>query len=79
MLLRDVLVTGTGLAVILLQAFSPHPSGILLGTGLALTVPSVAAHLKALLPSGPGDGESSPLVLPDRSSASGRGSGVAGE
>lgn len=53
-------MTGTGLAVIWSQAYSPRPSGLLLGTGLALTVPSVAAHVKALLPGGEsGPGESS--------------------
>lgn len=77
-LLRDVLVTGTGLGVIISQVFSQHPSGVLLGTGLALTVPSVAAHLKALLPSG-GEGSPSPLSLPGGSSASGPPSGVPGE
>jgi hypothetical protein len=48
-------VTGTGLAVIWRQVYSPHPSGLLLGTGLALTVPSVAAHVRALLPGGEQD------------------------
>ena len=37
---RDVLLTGTGITVILAQAFSPHPSDIVLAAGLALTVPS---------------------------------------
>ena len=51
-LIRDIAITGTGLAVIWFQVYSPHPSGLLLGTGLALTVPSVAAHVRALLPGG---------------------------
>ena len=59
LLLKDVLLTGTGLAVILSQVFSTHPDGLLLGTGLALTVPTIAEHVKALLPSS-GGGESSP-------------------
>ena len=57
-LLKDIVLTGLGVAAILSQIFSLHPSGLVLGTGLALTVPSVASHVKALLP-GPGDGESS--------------------
>jgi hypothetical protein len=59
-LMRDVAITGTGLAVIWAQVLSRHPSGLLLGTGLALTVPSVAAHVRALLPGAePGEGSSS--------------------
>ena len=59
---KDVCLTGVGVFVILLQALSTHPSGLLLGTGLALTVPSVAEHVKALLPSSGGgsSSESSP-------------------
>ena len=58
-LTRDIMITGTGLVIIWRQVlFSPlHPSGLLLGTGLALTVPSVAAHVKALLPGSDGDSE----------------------
>jgi hypothetical protein len=66
-LLRDIAVTGTGLVIIWRQVlFSAlHPSGLLLGTGLALTVPSVAAHVKALLPGSGGEPESSaPLEHP---------------
>jgi hypothetical protein len=60
-LLRDILLTGTGMFVILSQVFSPDPKDSLLVTGLALTVPAVAAHSKALL-SRPGhtEGPSSP-------------------
>jgi hypothetical protein len=59
-------VTGTGLTIIWRQVlYSPlHPSGLLLGTGLALTVPSVAAHLRALLPAAGGESESSPPSPP---------------
>lgn len=46
---KDIALTGTGMAVILSQVFSPHPSDVLLVTGLALTVPSVAGHAGALL------------------------------
>lgn len=75
LLLKDILLTGTGLGVILSQIFSPHPNGLLLGTGLALTVPTIAEHVKALLPSS-GGGQSSPSTpsprppLPGPSSAS---------
>jgi hypothetical protein len=48
-LLKDVLLTGTGVAVILSQVFSSRPSDVLLVTGLALTVPSVTGHAAALL------------------------------
>src|SRR5215472_5027063 len=76
---RDVLVTGTGLVIIWRQVlFSAlHPSGLLLGTGLALTVPSVAAHVRALLPGGevpppspggPGGGGESSALSPSRRS-----------
>jgi hypothetical protein len=59
LLLKDVSLTGTGLFVILSQIFSLHPNGLLLGTGLALTVPTIAEHVKALLPSGGGESSSS--------------------
>lgn len=62
LLVKDIALTGTGLFVILSQTFSPRPNGVLLGAGLALTVPTVWEHVKALLPSsgdpGPGDGDS---------------------
>lgn len=48
-LVKDILLTGTGMALILSQVFSGHPSDILLVTGLALTVPSVAGHAGTLL------------------------------
>jgi hypothetical protein len=58
-LVKDALLTGLGMVAIYTQVFSPHPNGLILGTGLALTVPSVAGHVKALLPGGEG-GDSSP-------------------
>jgi len=64
-LLKDIVLTGLGVAAILSQTFSLHPSGLVLGTGLALTVPSVASHVRALLP-GPGDGGSSESASPPR-------------
>lgn len=65
MAVKDVALTGTGVAVIWVEALSAHPNGLALGTGLALTVPSVADHVRALLPSsGGGDGGSSPSQSP---------------
>ena len=63
---RDIAITGTGLVIIWRQVLydSLHPSGLLLGTGLALTVPSVAAHVRALLPGSGGESESSPPSQP---------------
>jgi hypothetical protein len=46
---KDVLLTGTGMVLILSQVFSGHPSDVLLVTGLALTAPSVATHARTLL------------------------------
>lgn len=62
-LLRDILLTGTGMLVIILQVFSMHPSTPLLWTGLALTVPSVVEHVKALLPTSAAP-DTSPSSLP---------------
>jgi hypothetical protein len=74
-LLKDVLLTGTAIAVILSQVFSRHPSEILLVTGLALTVPSVAGHAGALIASGGKHGrtggESSPPPAPSGALPSG--------
>ena len=81
---KDLVLTGTGVAVILVQAFSSRPNGLLLGAGLALTVPSTWDHIKALLPSSggdaatPGDGpasQSSPSAgeLPPGSTGAGSG------
>jgi hypothetical protein len=57
-ILKDVLLTGLGMVAIYTQVVSSHPNGLVLGTGLALTVPSVAEHVKALLP-GSGAADSS--------------------
>jgi hypothetical protein len=54
-LLRDVLLTGTSIFVIVTQVYSAHPSDVLLAVALALTAPSVADHARALL-SAPGGG-----------------------
>ena len=50
--IKDVLLTGTGMALVISQVFARTPSGVLLVTGLALTVPSVAGHATALLSGG---------------------------
>ena len=52
-LIKDIALTGTGLAIIVLQIWSPKPSDVLLVVGLALTVPSAASHAASIL-SGPG-------------------------
>lgn len=52
-LAKDVLLTGTGLVIIILQIWSKAPSDVLLVVGLALTVPSAASHAASIL-SGPG-------------------------
>lgn len=69
-LVKDILLTGTGVWLILGQAYSAHPSDVLLATGLALTVPSVAGHAKALL-SSPTDGRYSPRWPPPGASPPG--------
>jgi hypothetical protein len=58
--IKDVALTGTGMILILSQTFSATPSDILLVTGLALTVPSVAGHAKSLLDGHTGGGSSPP-------------------
>lgn len=57
-LLRDVLLTGTAVFILISQVFSKDPSDVLLAAALALTAPSAADHVKALL-SRPGESESS--------------------
>lgn len=59
---KDVLLTGLGMGVIARETLSAHPNGFLIGAGLALTVPSVASHVRALLP-GPGDSGTSASSL----------------
>lgn len=55
---KDVLLTGTGIVLILSQVLARSPSDILLATGLALTVPSVASHARVLLGGGTSGRES---------------------
>jgi hypothetical protein len=78
-LLKDILLTGTGIAVILSQVLSPRPSDVLLATGLALTVPSVAGHATALIVArgaGSSSGPPEPPTLPPSPRSS---SGAIGE
>lgn len=56
LLVKDILLTGTGLALIVTQLFTGHPSDVILVAGLALTVPSVAGHAGAILSGRPGHG-----------------------
>jgi hypothetical protein len=52
MVMKDILLTGLGIIAIWSQIRLPHPNGLVLGTGLALCVPTVWQHVKALLPGG---------------------------
>ena len=68
LIVKDVILTGTGVAVIVSQILSHTPDGLLIGAGLALTVPSTWDHVRALLP---GTGEhSSPSSPPSGSPSS---------
>lgn len=60
-LVKDIALTGTGLAIIITQIWSKTPSDVLLVVGLALTVPSAASHAAAVLsaPGAPRSSESS--------------------
>lgn len=49
LLIRDVLVTGTGVGIIISQGFARSPSDVLLMAGLALTTPSLISHAGTLL------------------------------
>lgn len=49
-ILKDVLLTGLGMYAIW-RGIQPPDNVFAIGAGLTLTVPSTAAHLKALLPS----------------------------
>jgi hypothetical protein len=78
---KDVALTGTGMVLILSQVFSAAPSDVLLVTGLALTVPSIAGHAGALLAGRPGHtgGSSSPPSPPPGPQPSGPSPGDIGE
>jgi len=68
-LLKDILLTGTGLFLVLSQVLVPTPSDVLLATGLALTGWAAASHARNLL-SGTG-GQSSPAPSQSGQSESG--------
>ena len=51
-LLKDVLLTGTGIAVIVTQVFSKDPNGLLLAAGMGLTAQPLAVNIAGLLGSG---------------------------
>ena len=78
LLLKDILLTGTGMALVLSQILSPSPSDVLLATGLALTVPSIAAHAGSLL-AGRTGGPSSESTPPSGEPPSGPSSEAAGD
>lgn len=78
LLLKDILLTGTGMALVLSQVFVASPSDLLLVTGLAFTVPSVAAHAKTILGAGT-SGPSSPSPSSPGPPPSGHSAGAAGE
>lgn len=69
LLIKDVALTGTGLWLIYRQAVSAVPSDVLLTVGLALIVPSVYDHARAVL-SGRTGGESSSPPPPEPGSVS---------
>ena len=77
-IVKDIVLTGTGVGVIISQVFSMKPSEYLLITALALTVPSVLTHSGAILGLRIGS-QSSPPSSPDGSSQSGSGQGGSGK
>lgn len=78
LLLKDVLLTGTGIAVILSQVPSAHPSDVLIAAGLALTAPTIGTHVRELL-RGPTDGQSSESAESPGSSPSSSSQGDSGD
>ena len=67
-MVKDVVLTSVGVVAIWSQIFSPRPHPYIILAGLALTVPSTAGHVRALLAPGPGDGESSESSAPSQPS-----------
>ena len=78
---KDIALTGTGLVLILSQAFSASPKDIILVAGLALTTPSVASHARAILGAHTGSHSSgsSPPDGPSPSTSSSPPGGTGGE
>lgn len=58
-MVRDILITGTGLFMVVSQVFVRSPSDLIIGGGLALTAPTLASHIKGLLSPGHGESDSS--------------------
>lgn len=77
LLLKDILLTATGLFLVLSQALAKSPSDVLLATGLALTGWAAAGHVKALI--GGTGGPSSPAPSPSGRSDSGSSSEAPGD
>ena len=70
-LLRDIVLTGTGLWIIVVQSVARKPSDVLLVVGLALTTPAAAVHAAQILGAGtPIQGHSSPSSPSDGSQPS---------
>jgi len=69
-LLRDVILTTAGLAVIGTQIIAARPNVALIGAGLALTTPSAYANLRKI--DGGSHGSSSPPRGPERPPPSSR-------
>ena len=66
-LIRDILLTGVGLGIIVKQGFfTPHPRDVLLVVAMALTAPAVAEHTRKLLSGRAGiiESSSSPAAHP---------------
>ena len=83
-LVRDIILTGTGLYLIISQVGAKDPSSTLIVAGLALTVPAAATHAASVLsgpspPTGHGPPSSSEPALPPSSSPSSPTSGGSGE
>lgn len=53
-LVRDILLTGAGLWLIVRQGLAQSPDSALIVTGLALTVPAAATHTLSVLSGSPG-------------------------
>lgn len=83
-LARDILLTCTGLALIISQVGARDPSSTLIVAGLALTVPAAATHAAAVLGGSPdtrhtppssSESSSPPSSSPSLPSAGGTGEG----
>lgn len=66
-IIRDVVLTGTGIFLAIQQAYSLHPDDAILALAMGFTAPAAFEHVKALL-SSPGESVSSrrPPASPSR-------------